>query len=62
MLLRTEQRQSVDATNGAITFFKELVVEFNVRTVHIRRSRNDQQYALVLPLLYSTNWLHMFWQ
>jgi hypothetical protein len=31
--------------------------KFNVRTVHIRRSRNDQQYALILPLLYSVYWL-----
>jgi hypothetical protein len=25
--------------------------------VHIRRSWNDQQYALIVPLLYSTYWL-----
>jgi hypothetical protein len=30
---------------------------FNVRTAHIRRSRNDQQYALILPLLYFIYWL-----
>jgi hypothetical protein len=31
--------------------------QFNVHTVHIRHSRNDQQYALVAPLLYSISWL-----
>jgi hypothetical protein len=30
---------------------------FNVRTVHIRRSRNGQKYALIVPLLYSIYWL-----
>jgi hypothetical protein len=30
---------------------------FNVRNVHIRRSRNNQKYALIVPLLYSTGCL-----
>jgi hypothetical protein len=30
---------------------------FNVRTLHIRHIRNDQQYALTVPLLYSIYWL-----
>jgi hypothetical protein len=30
---------------------------FNVRTVHFRRSNNDQKYTLILPFLYSVYWL-----
>jgi hypothetical protein len=29
--------------------------QFNVRAVHIRRSRNDQQYSLTVPFLHSIN-------
>jgi hypothetical protein len=38
-----------------VTLYRQF--KFNVRTVHIRRSRNDQQYALIVPLLYSIYWL-----
>jgi hypothetical protein len=39
------------AADGRVKFFLEIIAkfhvkQFNVRNMHIRRSRNDQQYTL----------------
>jgi hypothetical protein len=53
----------VDTVGKEIPFrltVSEVPLQVNVRTMHIRRSKNDQKYALTVPLLYSIYWLLRF--
>jgi hypothetical protein len=53
----------VDTVGKEVPFrltVSEVPLQFNVRSVHIRRSKNDQQYALIVPLLHSIYWLLRF--
>jgi hypothetical protein len=46
-------------TKNFVTYYFQIIasVSVNVRTVHIRRNRNYQQYPLIVQTLYSIYWL-----